>query len=178
MNAPRPPQSDVPTWRRVVYHLGQLLILAGILLFLSVFLNFFGGMASLFGQATTPGPDVPDLDPAPMFGNIFGSFARAPFGLMLTWIGGALMALGRGGAAGSGLTLDPQGERRDEEPFNRARGGMIEDTLDASPTLKRAITGQGARPAPAEPVVKVRCRNCGALNDETDRYCGQCGQLL
>lgn len=27
-------------------------------------------------------------------------------------------------------------------------------------------------------VVKVRCRRCGALNAETDRFCGSCGAPL
>ncbi|MDR1808002.1 MAG: zinc-ribbon domain-containing protein [Propionibacteriaceae bacterium] len=28
------------------------------------------------------------------------------------------------------------------------------------------------------PVVKVRCRQCGALSDETAKFCQQCGQPL
>ena len=31
--------------------------------------------------------------------------------------------------------------------------------------------------APAEGV-KVRCPHCRALNDETAKFCGQCGQAL
>ena len=38
----------------------------------------------------------------------------------------------------------------------------------------------GARDAggPQPDAVKVRCRNCRALNDEPDKFCGQCGAAL
>lgn len=169
MTPNRPARTDVSTGRRIVYHLGQVLVVVGILLFLSVFLTFFGTFGTLL-QAPFPGGD-PQGGPVQVFGGLFSSFIRAPIGIVVIWIGMALMAVGRRGVAGSGLTLDPQGTRTDEEPWNRAQGGMLEDTLDASPTLKNALTGQPT-------VVKVRCRACGALNDETDRYCGQCGKPL
>jgi hypothetical protein len=49
-------------------------------------------------------------------------------------------------------------------------------------TLRETIAGVGARPEsdpePEAPEVKVRCRNCQALNDEDARFCGQCGASL
>ena len=29
-----------------------------------------------------------------------------------------------------------------------------------------------------EPTIKVRCQSCGHLNDETDKFCGECGKPI
>lgn len=41
-----------------------------------------------------------------------------------------------------------------------------------------ASTAAASVAAPAGEVVKVRCRQCRALNEETARFCSQCGQAL
>ena len=31
---------------------------------------------------------------------------------------------------------------------------------------------------PSEPAIKIRCQSCGHLNDETDKFCGECGAKM
>jgi hypothetical protein len=60
------------------------------------------------------------------------------------------------------------------EPWSRAVGGMVNDAaseIDAVKNLQKP-----AEPPP--PVVKVRCRRCQALNDESARFCNQCAVSL
>jgi len=154
------PQRDIPPERQIAYYLGMALTVVGGLLFISVF------FAALSTVGPAGEPFVVRQPASPPFG-------RALVGMLLMMGGGALMNFGRAGLAGSGVILDPQQARRDLEPWSRVRGGMLEDTLSESPTVQRAAGA--ATPAT---VVKVRCRSCGALNDESDRYCGQCGQAV
>jgi hypothetical protein len=49
------------------------------------------------------------------------------------------------------------------------RGGGIPLSVD---------TGQAVVRGESRQTVKIKCRNCGALNDEDDEYCGKCGQRL
>lgn len=51
-------------------------------------------------------------------------------GFALLIFGGFLRRVGRSGLAGSGVTLDPEQARRDVEPWARAAGGVLSDTLD------------------------------------------------
>lgn len=98
-----------------------------------------------------------------------GSFTIGPIGFVLIIIGSVLRGIGARGLAGSGVVLDPQKAREDLEPYTRAGGGMIKDALEET-----GLT----RPDNYEPQVKVRCRSCQALNDETAKYCNQCGEEL
>lgn len=98
------------------------------------------------------------------------------FALMVT--GGILMSIGRAGLRGSGLILDPQGARQDLKPWNQAAGGMVEDAISASPQLSRVVERLGSEAQPKREVVKVRCANCRALNEENARFCSSCGATL
>ncbi|MFO1052948.1 MAG: zinc ribbon domain-containing protein [Planctomycetota bacterium] len=94
-------------------------------------------------------------------------------GIALT-IGRALRTLGARGIAGSGLVLDPERARRDLEPFARMGGGMVRDALEET-----GLVGQDAPTAePKGETVKIRCRECRALNDEDARFCDHCGAKL
>ena len=42
----------------------------------------------------------------------------------------------------------------------------------------RLLAGGAGGPGGAAPQVRVRCRDCRALNLEDARYCGQCGRPL
>lgn len=101
------------------------------------------------------------------------SFGQSPSpaqplaGMGLIALGSILMNLGRHGPAGSGMILDPERARRDLEPLSRMGGGMLKDALD------EAQLG-----APQQPVVKLRCRSCGALDDETAKFCSACGKPM
>ncbi len=86
----------------------------GLLLFLSTFVSFishFGDFTDFHGRAKS-------------------SMIRALGGMICMGIGQFIMHLGRSGAAGSGLKLDPQQARKDLEPWSRMSGGMLKDTLD------------------------------------------------
>jgi len=57
---------------------------------------------------------------------------------------------------------------------------------EASPAIEQASEaaaeglkkGFGANPLGGESVVKVKCRNCGYLENEDAIYCGKCGKPL
>ncbi len=84
------------------------------------------------------------------------------------------MNVGARGAAGSGLVLNPEGARKDLEPWSRMAGGVAQDALSEVGVAKKLEEGLGK----AAPEVKVRCPKCQALNDEKARYCSQCGTAL
>lgn len=89
-------------------------------------------------------------------------------GFAMIFIGSILMGIGRLGLAGSGVVLDPEKAREDLEPFSRQGGGMLSDALDEVDLFKPS----------AEQVIKVRCTQCEALNDEHAKYCSQCGKPI
>jgi hypothetical protein len=132
----------------------------GLLLFLSTFVSF----ALNFGKFDH------------FEDNARSNFLRAIGGMVLLIAGGACMGVGRGGLAGSGLLLDPEQAKRDLEPYARIGGGLTDAAFSEMPTVREAI----ADLAGAEPpeVIKVRCRECKALNDQHDRFCGQCGAKM
>lgn len=144
---------DVSDGRKALYYLGMILSIVGILIFLSVFVTFAAGFSDPLG-AVSQGPSM---------------MLRAFCGMILAAIGNGLRVVGSRGMAGSGLLLDPQQARRDVEPWSRMGGGMLADAIDES-GLKESLQ-------PVEEV-KVRCRECRALNDETARFCDQCGKPL
>ena len=163
---PNEPKRDIAPERKALYYAGMGCTGLGMLLFFSVFVTGcanFGNFENFEGQARS-------------------SMARGIGGMILMMIGGALMTVGRLGAAGSGVFLDPQKMRKDLEPWNRAAGGMTNDALDEidlAKKLARKLDEPAAPPAtPPEPVVKVRCLACKALNDEHARFCNQCGAAM
>lgn len=146
------PQRDISPERQAVYYAGTGLAVLGFLTFLSVFVSgalHFGDFTNFEAQSRSMG-------------------LRAVLGMVMMIGGGILAGVGKSGLAGSGIKLDPQQGRRDLEPWSRQTGGMIADAVDEF---------RGEQP-PAEPAVKVRCRACGALNDETAKFCDQCGKAL
>ena len=88
-------------------------------------------------------------------------------GFTLIIIGQGIMTFARLGKAGSGLVLDPKQAREDLKPYSSQVGGMLSDVLD-----------EVDLPLQGKEVVKVRCRQCQALNDEDARFCKHCGSVL
>lgn len=142
------PNRDIPENRKTVYYVGMGMIILGIILFLSVFFSSFGAMTN-FGQ---PPSMLPGL-----------------IGFVLIMIGTALRTIGARGLAGSGVILDPQKAKHDLEPYARAAGGLLKDVIEETDDNKTDDN---------QPQVKLRCRNCQSLNDETANYCQNCGQPL
>ena len=75
--------------------------------------------------------------------------------------------------------------------FGALKFGMIRPVTtyvasEASPAIERVSEaaaeglkkGFGANPLGGESVVKVKCRNCGYLENEDAMYCGKCGKPL
>lgn len=168
----RRPRREIPPERKAAYYVGLVLIVTGIGIFAS---SFFSGPDLPMG----PKPGEPDFweraqeKHRDFQKGMSESMTRALAGMGLMLIGGLAMFYGRAGAAGSGLVLDPEMARRDLEPWARMGGGMVKDALEEA-DLPAAL---GKR-APPPPAVKIRCRGCQALNDETAKFCSQCGAAV
>ena len=146
------PQRQVSRDRKTLYYVGMVVSIVGLLSFLS---TFFSAIAN-FGDFSDFDSDVKSMG------------FRAFGGMVLIVAGGVMMTLGRAGAAGSGLKLDPEQMRRDLEPWNRASGGMLKDTLDEAGIDVGKIAAGLAGPSEAaagEPL-EVRLRGLHALFKE------------
>jgi hypothetical protein len=85
-----------------------------------------------------------------------------------------MMNVAARGLAGSGVVLDPEQARKDLEPWSRMSGGMVQDALSEVEVVTKIVD----RLESPEPRIKVRCQKCQALNDETAKYCDQCGSAI
>lgn len=143
--------------RKAIYYTGMVLVVIGFILFISTFFTFAVG----FG-----GFNVPSRL----------SIISPIIGMVLIIIGSILMAIGRKGAAGSGIILDPEKERDDLKPFSSAKGKMINDVIENIDIVNGV--GKKMSKEDVKEVVKIKCRNCGALNDEDSKYCKSCGREI
>jgi polyferredoxin len=157
-----PNNRTLPPERKAAYYVGMALVVIGFLTFGSVFVS----AALSFGD----------------FSNFVDTgrsmFLRAVIGMGMIIAGGIVSSIGSKGLHGSGVLIDPQRQRQDMEPWSRMQGGMVDDALSEVKMLDKLTAGATAAPAPPATQVKVRCRACSALNDETDKFCGQCGAAL
>jgi RNA polymerase subunit RPABC4/transcription elongation factor Spt4 len=152
------PQRQIHPERKALYYGGLALTGIGLLLFLSTFVTFmanFGNFDNFEDRAKSDG-------------------FRAIGGMVLMIIGGFMMNVGAKGWAGSGVVLDPEKARKDVEPWSRMGGGVVQDALSEVEAVKK-IENRLDSP---EPQVKVRCRKCQTLNDETAKFCNQCGSVI
>jgi hypothetical protein len=163
---PDEPYRQITPDRKLMYYGGMICSGVGALLFLSTFVS----ACTNFGNFDNFHERTRD------------EFGRAIAGMILMMIGGVLMNIGRSGFAGSGVILDPEKTRKDLEPWNRTAGGMTQDALSEIEVVKKLekYLDEPAVPAaaPPEPVVKIRCRACSALNDEHAKFCNQCAAPL
>lgn len=151
----KPP--EITPRRKALYYAGLGLMVLGALLCVIGFITFAsGGMSAVNGFGFMPETGVQR------------GFLMFLLGMLSLIAGSILRVIGARGAAGSGLVLDPEKARDDLHPFTRMAGGMVKDAADAF---------RGDQPAARE-TIKVRCPNCRALNDESDKFCGQCGREL
>jgi hypothetical protein len=140
--------------RKTLYTVGMVVSIIGGLMFASTFVTFlmhFGDFTDFAGR---------------MRSNGFRAFG----GMGLLIIGTMLRTLAARGAAGSGLRLDPEGARRDLEPWARLSGGLQKDALDEMgvdvPKIVDALTGRAASnsaPAAAGETLEQRLRSLHAL---------------
>ena len=156
------PTRQISPERKALYYWGNGLAIAGILLFLSVFVT----AALNIGHVNSHS----DFQV-----QVRSSMLRAVCGFIMIIVGAVISNIGAKGAAGSGVLLDPERARKDVEPWSRMAGGVAQDSLDEIEVVKKI--GDHLESTSAE-VVKVRCRKCRALNDEAARFCNQCGAEL
>lgn len=177
----REPLGDVAPERALAFYGGYALMAVGLCLFVSV---FFLGM----GSQPEPSPSLMPGFPGMMQGDVFAEsrrraeetrstgqagIVRAFLGMGLVAAGAILNGIGRQGVAGSGFSPSPSAVQEDLEPWARAEGGLLGAKLDAA-----GFRQQSPDPMPSEPEIRVRCLRCGALNEESDRFCGACGAPL
>jgi len=139
--------------RKVAYYVGMGLKIVGGLLFASTFVTFLMHDGDLIGFA------------ARAMSAVFRGFG----GMVLMIIGGIIQGIAAKGLAGSGVVLDPEQARGELEPYSRMAGGMVKDALD------EAQIHLGGEPTQ---VIMVKCRACGQLNQETAKFCQECGTKL
>ncbi len=145
--------------RKAIYYIGMGLTILGFILFISIFFSFFGFMNQ---EMNSFGPMMTRKTP---------SFSRPLIGMLLVIIGQFMMRVGARGAAGSGIILDPEKAREDLRPYTEAAGGMLNDVISNVDAFDKKE--DLAKP---KEIIKVKCRSCGALNDEDAKYCKACGK--
>jgi ribosomal protein L40E len=162
--------------RKVTYYIGMGMVIIGFILFISVFFSIFSFMKEpSLNDSVMIGPHMGEGSSAPSFGNSI-------IGMIFMIVGSIVMNIGKKGAAGSGVILDPEKQREDLKPFNEAKGEMINDVIsniDVIDSLTKSHEHQESHePYVQKEIIKVRCRSCGSLNDEDAKYCKECGSLL
>lgn len=146
----------------MMYYGGMALTVIGVLLFMSNFLT----------------PLIP-VDPFSDGERIVsGMMGRAIGGMALIMVGNLLMSIGKKGAAGAGLILDPEQARKDIEPWSQMAGGVINDVAKEVDLSELMGKGEGTKQEVIKEVIKVKCRNCSALNDEDAKFCKACGKTV
>jgi len=141
--------------RKALYYIGMGMMIIGVILFLSTFVVAFMG------------------NPFEMMASGRNPMGNSIIGFIMIFIGGIVMNIGARGAAGSGLILDPDKAREDLNPYASAAGRLINDALDEVDVLKKDGRGEDA-----EEVIRIRCRECGELNEEDAKFCKNCGKVL
>ena len=139
--------------RKTAYYVGMGLQILGVLLFASTFVTFFmhfGDFSNFDARAKSNG-------------------FRAFGGMALLIVGGIIRGIGAKGLAGSGVLLDPDMARGELEPYSRMVGGMVKDAFD------EANINLGVEPTK---VIMVKCPSCGALSQESAKFCQECGRKL
>lgn len=183
--------------RQMTYYIGNSISLIGFLLFISAALQFaglFNGPSGLMNLLPSSPPNIMvEIDgqevvmmpnpngsgftpnqvrPSPLLAFIVEPNPAKPFlSILLIIIGQIVANIGRSGLAGSGLVLDPERARQELQPFNVAKGQMINDALQEIDVVQSLTDNH-------QPAIKVRCRACRALNDETANFCSSCGEAM
>jgi hypothetical protein len=147
--------NKISNQRKVLYYIGICIVFVGFLLFMS---SFFVKMDKNFSMET------------PSF------FKRAVLGMICMIVGSVLASIGRSGTAGSGFLLDPEKAREDLKPFNESKGKMINDVIENIDIAKNIK--QPSKEIESIEVIKIKCRECGILNDEDAKFCKNCGKLM
>lgn len=139
--------------RKTAFYVGTGLMVIGGLLFASTFITFISNFGGSPSAASTAGAGM----------------LRAFIGIGLAGVGTLVRGIGARGLAGSGVVLDPKQARQDLEPYSRMAGGMLGDALDEADVN---LSGE------SEQVVMLRCTACRTLNEESSKFCQECGAAV
>lgn len=144
-------KNEISSQRKGLFYGGSGLFIIGLIMFLSAFIFPF----TSFGQDELM--------------NGSSSIMIVPFiGFIMIIVGNVLKTIGQKGLAGSGVILDPNQAREDLRPYSKQAGGMISDAMEEVDII-------GKRD---ESLIKIRCRYCKGLNDESAKFCNHCGKEL
>lgn len=157
-------QRSISSERKGAFYIGRGMMLIGFLLFISTFVT----AAANFGNFNN------------FEGRVRSESTRAVLGMILLVAGGFVSVVGSRGLAGSGLLLDPNQARKELKPWNDMAGEMADDALSKIGVVKALEDSLSSRNDDVKErnVVKVRCRECRALNDEEANFCDQCGAAM
>lgn len=143
--------NKISSERKALYYIGLILIVIGFILFISNIFTF-------------------DSDYM-FYGGALTFMARPLAGMICIIVGSILRGIGEKGTAGSGLILNPEKAREDLKPHNIAKGKMINDAVENIDIVKEMGKSQEQKE-----IIKIRCKNCGELNDEDAKFCKSCGR--
>lgn len=150
--------SKISKERKITYYIGLGLIVLGFILFISVFFSVADTMNDpMMAMMEDKGPN----------------FTGPILGFVLIILGSIITNIGAKGAAGSGILLDPDRAREDLKPYNEAKGGMINDVISNIDVVDKLSDTMNKKE-----VIKIKCRSCGALNEEDATYCKCCGEKI
>jgi len=147
--------SKISKKRKATYYFGMGMIILGFILFVSVFFIGIRIMNDPFNFNKVP------------------PFQNSVIGIILIIVGSFLTNIGAKGAAGSGFILDPDQAREDLQPFNEAKGKMINDVISNIEVADKIV-----KSGEEKQIIKIKCRYCGCLNDEDARFCKGCGKEI
>jgi hypothetical protein len=153
--------SKISKERKVTYYIGIGMMVTGFILFISVFFSIAGSIAD---------PDPWGFNPPPVANGIIG--------FILITAGAIVMSIGARGAAGSGLLLDPEKAREDLKPFSEAKGKIINDVISNIDAIDEILKPRNDHDNDVKEIIRIKCRNCGTLNDEDAAFCKKCGEEL
>lgn len=143
--------------RKALYYVGMALCVIGAIMFIS---TFFSNMSTSIGFY--------DFEKQTQ-----SMMTRAISGMITIVIGTILMSIGARGAAGSGLILNPEKAREDLKPWSKMTGGIVNDAVEEIDAVKNLSMNKSSKE-----IIKVKCRDCGVLNDEDAKFCKGCGNNL
>ena len=147
--------NKISNQRKIIYYIGMCISVIGFILFMS---SFFVNMDASFSTET------------PSF------FKRAVLGMICMIVGSILASIGRLGTAGSGFLLDPEKAREDLKPFSESKGKIVNDVIENIDIVKNI--NQSSKERGTIEVIKIKCRECGELNDEDSKFCKKCGKMV
>jgi hypothetical protein len=153
--------------RRLIYHIGVVLITLG-------FLMILGTLFHVFSPGTRPAA-LPKLGKGAAV-PASGGHDPALFILdgVVIIVGAVVMKLS-GSVTHKALLVEKQEAAPMIKPESVLPDSAIDDSLSAASTSGEIVTPDDQQPAS---IVKIRCLNCHTLNDESAKFCSECGNPM